>query len=237
MAALGTRLSRYGTWLACCLSRGTQAPLSPGDIEDLAAEMGERAFAGGTYVFRRGDRAARVHVVRSGSVELSRMVNGRRVMLQLLHAGDVFGDVPAMLGDDEPFDARAVEDCTVLSIETAALFKLLQTRPQVAKRWFISLAERMAGLQNRLVDLLVGGLESQLASLLLREAGSGTEVRLTQTQLGELLGVPRSSVQRVLKSLEAAGLIARRYRRIELVDPPGLVSLVDKTAPEPSATS
>ncbi len=237
MEALGTRLSRYGTWLACCLSRGTRAPLSAGDIEDLATEMGEDTFAGGTFVFRRGDPAARVHVVRSGSVELSRMVNGRRVMLQILHPGDVFGDVPAMLGDDEPFDARAIDDCTVLSIDTAALFVLLQTRPQVARRWFISLAERMAGLQNRLVDLLAGGLESQIASLLLREAGSGTEVRLTQTQLGELLGVPRSSVQRVLKSLEAAGLIDRRYRRIELLDPPGLVSLVDQTEPDTSAAS
>jgi CRP-like cAMP-binding protein len=223
------RLSRSGAWLACCLSRGNKAPLNKGDVEQLANEMGEQTYAGGTFVFKRGDAAAKVHVVRSGAVELSRLVNGRRVMLQLLRPGDVFGDVPALLGDSEPFDARAVEDSAVLSIETAALFELLQTRPLVARRWFISLAERMAGLQNRLVDLLAGGLESQLASILLRETGADDAVRLTHSHLAELVGVPRASVQRVLKSLESADLIALRYRKIELVDRAGLVSLIDDT--------
>jgi CRP-like cAMP-binding protein len=221
------RVSRYGTWIACCLSRGRKAPLNKGDVEQLATEMGEQQFAGGTYVFRRGDQAAKVHIVRSGSVELSRLVNGRRVMLQLLQPGDVFGDVPALLGDPEPFDARAVEDCSVLSIEAGALFELLQTRPLVARRWFVSLAERMAGLQDRLVDLLAGGLESQLASVLLRHVDADDVVHLTHGQLAELLGVPRASVQRVLKSLESAGLVELRYRKIELVDLGGLVSLTD----------
>jgi len=225
MTRLGTQLSRYGTWLACCLSRGPKAPLTKGDVEDLAAEMGEDSYAGGTLVFRRGDPAARVHVVRSGTIELSRTMNGRRVMLQLLHPGDVFGDVPALLGDVEPFDARAVNDAIVLSIESGALMELLQSRPHIAHRWFVSLAERMAGLQSRLVDLLAGGLESQVASILLREA-NGDDVRLTHGQLGEMLGTPRASVQRVLKSLEAAGLIKLHYRRIELADQTGLLSLV-----------
>ncbi len=105
MTSLHDRVSRYGTWLACCLSRGREAPLHAGDIEQLANDMGEHAYAGGTFVFRHGDSAARV-------------------------------------------DARVVEDCSVLSIETAALFELLQTRPLVARRWFVSLAERMAGLQD-----------------------------------------------------------------------------------------
>jgi len=222
----GAHLSRYGTWLACCLSRGSHAPLSVGDIEDLVSEMGETSFAGGTFVFRRGDPAARIHVVRSGTIELSRTVSGRRVMLQLLHPGDVFGDVPAFLGDVEPFDARATEDSTLLSMDTEGLFALLQTRPQVARRWFISMAERMAGLQGRLVDLLAGGLESQIASILLREADDDGVVSLTHGQLGELLGVPRASAQRVLKSLESAGLVALRYRRVDLLDQGGLVSLV-----------
>ena len=226
------RFGRYGTWLACCLSRGRDAPLRDGDIDLLASELGERSFAGGTFIFRRGEPAASVHIVRTGAVELSRTVHGRRVILQVLNPGDVFGDVPVFLGEPEPFDARAVKDCTILSIDSAALFTLLQTRPLVAKRWFVSLAERMAGLQQRLGDLLARGIEAQLASILLREADDQGQVRTTQSQLADLLGAQRSSVQRVLKSLAAAGLIELHYRRIELVDRGGLVSLLDASAPE-----
>jgi CRP-like cAMP-binding protein len=178
-----------------------------------------------------------VHVVRAGTVELSREIKGRRVTLQVLQPGDVFGDVPVFLGDPEPFDARAVEDCTVLELDAAALYHLLQTRPMVARRWFISLAERMAGLQNRLVDLLAGGIEAQLASILLREADARGRVRITQSNLAGLLGAQRSSIQRVLKSLQTAGLIELHYRCIDLVDRGGLVSLLDEPEEKRSKSS
>lgn len=225
---MSSRLGRYGAWLACCLSRGSRAPLGDSDVALLAEEMGEESYAGGMFVFRQGTPAAKVHILRTGTVELSRMVKGRRVTLQVLRPGDVFGDVPVFLGEPEPFDARAVEDCTVLSLDAAQLFELLQTRSPVARRWFISLAERMAGLQNRLVDLLAGGIEPQLVSILLREADGDGQVRITQSGLAGMLGVQRSSVQRVLKLLEAAGLIELGYRRIELIDLGGLVSLLEE---------
>lgn len=220
-------LHRYGSWVACCLSRGRRAPLNPNDIGSLIAELGERRVAGGTYVFRQGEPAAKVHIVRSGRIELSRTVGRRHVTLQELRAGDVFGDVPAFLGDPEPFDARAVEDSVILTLDMPALLALLQTRPLVAQRWFISLAERMAAMQQRMIGLLAGGLEAQIASLLLRESGTGDTVTITQSRLADLLGVQRSSVQRVLKQLEKSGLIESRYRRIAIVDAPGLSALVD----------
>ena len=130
------------------------------------------------YVFRQRDPAAQVHIVRSGRIELSRSDGRRHVILQELRAGDVFGDVPAFLGEPEPFDARAVEDTVLLSLVMPALHALLQTRPLVAQRWFVSMAERMAAMQQRMIGLLSGGLDAQLASLLLREAESEAVVTI-----------------------------------------------------------
>ena len=156
---------------------------------------------------------------------LSRMLSGRRVTLQLLKAGDVFGDVPLLLGEAEPFDARAVSDATVPSLDVASLFAMLATRPRVAQRWMVSLAERMAGLQQRLVDLLAGDLEAQLASVLLQRADARGDVALSQKQMAELLGVQRTSVQRALKQLEDAQLVKIAYRRVTVLDGPGLLTL------------
>jgi CRP/FNR family transcriptional regulator len=83
----------------------------------------------------------------------------------------------------------------------------------------------MAGLQARLSDLLAGGLQEQLASILLREGTDSVSVKLTHNQLAELVGAPRSSAQRVLKSLEASGLIELHYRRIDVVDGTDLAAL------------
>lgn len=226
----GALVSQSAGWIACCLGRGQRAPLGTGDVDQLVECFGESLFAGGTFVFRSGDPAARIHVVRTGTVELSRVINGRRVALQILRPGDVFGDVPAFLGEPEPFDARSIEDCAILSLGADELFEMLQTRPRVAQRWFVSLAERMAGLQGRLGDLLAGGLEAQLASVLLRESNHKSQIILTQDQLAEMLGAARTSVQRVLKQLEQDGLIELGYRRIEVIDASGLEVLAGATA-------
>jgi CRP-like cAMP-binding protein len=219
-------VSRFAAWLACCLGRGDRAPISKEDIAHLVAEVDEKRHAGGTFVFREGAQAAQVHIVRKGSVELSREIGGRRVILQLLQPGDVFGDVPLLLDQPEPFDARAVVDSSLLSMDAATLFRLLSTRPGLMRRWMVSLAGRMSGLQQRLIDVLAGGLEAQLASVLLRQADDHGQVAMSQTQLARLLGVQRTSVQRVLKNLEDAGLVEVGYRRIELVDRGGLASLL-----------
>ncbi len=220
------RISQVATWLACCLGRGARAPIGQDDIAVLIAEVGEQTHAGGTFVFREGDAAARIHILRAGQVELSRMIGGRRVVLQILQPGDVFGDVPALLGEPEPFDARAVIDSSLLSLDTAELFRLLATRPRLTHRWMVSLAERMSGLQTRLIDLLAGGLEAQVATYLLRAAGSTGRVEISQAQLASMLGAQRTSVQRVLKNLEDAGLVEVGYRRVELIDAAGLASLL-----------
>lgn len=219
-------VSRFASWLACCLGRGERAPVSEADIAELVAEVGEQRHAGGTFLFREGDPAAQVHIIRDGAVELSRVIGGRRITVQLLQPGDVFGDVPVFLGEPEPFDARAVVDSTVLSMDAPALFRLLSTRPGLMRRWMISLSGRMSGLQQRLIDVLAGGLEAQLASVLLRQADDRGRVEMSQAQLAALLGVQRTSVQRVLKQLGDAGLLEVGYRKIDLVDRAGLASLL-----------
>lgn len=225
---------RHAAWIALCLGRAERAPVGPDDDAALARQVGEDHYAGGTTVFRLGQLPARVHILRHATVELSRQIGGRRVVLQILRVGDVFGDIAALVGMREPFDARAVEDSVVLSIDTEALFGLLAARPRLARRWLVSVAQRMAEVQARLVDLLAGGLEAQLASVLVREAEHGT-VRLSQAMLGKLVGCQRTSVNRVLKQLGARGLVAPRYRQVTVLRPRGLAQLgaAALTAPTP----
>jgi CRP-like cAMP-binding protein len=214
--------ARHSAWIARCVGRGELAPLNPDDVAELAALLAERAYPAGAVLFRVGELPARVHIVRVGAVELSRQVGGRRVVLQVLRAGDVFGDVPLLVRMTEPFDARALEDSVVLSADSVALFRLLERRPRLAQRWLVSLASRMAATQARLVDLLAGGLDAQVASVLTREAEQGV-VHLAQSVIAELLGARRTSVNRILKRFEARGLVRVGYGQVEVVDPAGLL--------------
>ncbi|MBI2168554.1 MAG: Crp/Fnr family transcriptional regulator [Actinobacteria bacterium] len=215
-------------WIACCLGRGRLAPLGTDEIDRLAEEIGERRYAGGTTIFRRGERPAQIHIVREGSVELTTVLHGRRVSLEVLRPGDVFGDVRLLLRENELFDARAVEDSVVLSIDAETVFALLAQRPRFAQRWLVSLAERTASIQQRLLDLLAGPLNARVASLLLHEA-DGDAVGMSQARMATLVGAGRPAVNQVLKKFEADGLIELGYRVARILDRPALEAIVGGT--------
>lgn len=214
------------SWLGSCLGRGDLAPLTCSDLEELAAHLTESSYAGGTLVYERHQLPDRVHILRSGTVELARNLGGRRVVVQLLRPGSVFGDIPVFLRTGEPTEARAAEDSAVLSIDSLTLFTMLGQRPHLARRWLVSVAGRMAAMQDRVSDLLAGSLDRQVASWLLREAGD-EGVNVSQQTLARLLGARRTSVNQSLKRLEDEGLVETGYRRVSVVDAERLRALIE----------
>ncbi len=227
-----TTVTDHGTelvnWLAGSLGRGDLAPLSCADLEELAGHLTETHHAGGTMIYERDQLPDRVHILRTGTVELSRDLGGRRVVVQLLRPGAVFGDIPLFLRTGEPTESRAVEDSTVLSIDSLTLFTLLGQRPPLARRWLVSVAGRMSEMQDRVSDLLAGGLDRQVASWILREAGEDG-VAVSQQTLARLLGARRTSVNQSLRRLEAAGLVTTGYRRVSVSDTDALVAYLTES--------
>jgi CRP-like cAMP-binding protein len=216
--------NRHAEWIAEWLSPPDLAPVGPEDIRELTALLREDHYPAGATVFRLGQAPSRVNIVRSGAIELSRTLRGRRIGIQILRPGDVLGDISLFLRMTVPWDAVAMEDSVILSIDSLSLYRLLEQRPRLCWRWLHSASSRVAGFWFRVVELLAGGLEAQVASALVRRAVNGV-VHLSQNSLAELVGHPRTSVNRVLKRLEAQGLVHVRYGQVEILDEPGLMKL------------
>lgn len=225
MRASTASSSELVDWLNESLGRGDRTPLPAADLEEFAGHLDSHDVAGGIAIYHRHELPSRVYLLRSGTVELTREINGRRVVVQLLRPGSVFGDIPLFLRSGEPTSARAVEDSTVLSIDSVTLFSLLGRRPLLARRWLASIAERMAAMQDRVSDLLAGTLDAQVASWALREAGPDG-VSVSQQTVARLLGARRTSVNQALRRLERQGLVEIGYRRIRVCDEDGLRAVI-----------
>jgi CRP/FNR family transcriptional regulator, cAMP and macrophage regulator len=217
----GHTVERQAEWIAQSLGRPELAPLGPEDIRELAALLREERYPAGTTVFCMGEAPTRILIVRRGAIELSRILNGRRVVLQIMRPGGVMGDVGLFLRKTAPYDGVALEDTVILSLDSVRFHRLLEQRPQLAWRWLISVSGRLESYQSRLMELLAGGLEAQIASVLVRRAEHGV-VNLSQSSLAELVGGRRTSVNRVLKRLEEQDLVRVRYGQVEILDEPGL---------------
>ena len=212
------------SWLAQCLGNSSHSPLGQEDLDELlrAAET-DRAPAGAVVLDR--DDAGTVFVLETGKVALTRPGAGRSPMLQILHPGDIFGDLGVLLGRPAPVDAVVLDDAEFLTIDGDRLLWLVSTRPRIALRWMVSVAGRLDAAQDRLEELLAGPLDFQLATLLRHTADADGVLNLSQETLGKLLGVRRPSIARSLGNLERQGLIERHYRQVRIVDPDRLAAL------------
>jgi len=213
-------------WIAQHMGIGPGAPLAPDDVAALAEIMHVRTVAAGDALFCRNDDVEDVFVLESGSVALARPNADRTSFLNLLGPGDIFGDVGMLTGTAAPVDAVILEDATVVSMKAEALVGLLVTRPRIAMRWMASLAARLASTRDRLEGLLAGPLDYQLASMLLLLSDDDGTVAVSQQTISQLLGSRRPSITRSLANLERRGFIEKKYRKINLVDEPGLRALV-----------
>jgi CRP-like cAMP-binding protein len=164
---------REAAWVARCVGRGDLAPLTADDITALADTLESRTLKPGQVLFSAGMSARIVWIIRSGHVELAVGSGRRRVIVQVLHPGDVDGDIHFLLGMPAPYTARALDDAACLVLSGEALESLLQHRPAIARRWLSSVAARLARSQARILKLLGQTLSQQVAQLLLDEGHDG----------------------------------------------------------------
>ncbi|MEU3048074.1 Crp/Fnr family transcriptional regulator [Streptomyces sp. NPDC006984] len=210
---------RAAAWMARCVGRGDSAPLHPDDLTALSRYVQPQSLKAGTVLLHAGTASAGVWIIRNGTAELTVGTGPRRVAVALLHPGDVDGDIQLLLDMPPLYTARAVGDLDAYFIPAAAFDALLSSHPAIARRWLTSVAARTTSSQTRIMDLLGATLTQQTARLLLTEADPATNtVRLPQRVLAAMLGVQRSSLNKVLRDLEREGTLELGYRAIRLLD-------------------
>jgi len=212
---------RYAAWVARCVGRGEAAPLLPGDVAALAGTLVAKQFDSGSVLFAAEQPSSGVWIVRQGQIELVVGSGRRRVVVDVIRAGDVDGDIPLLLEMPMAYTARALDDSTCLFLDRAKFENLLATHPNIARRWLSSVAQRVSAGQGRLVALLGRTLPAQVAQLILDESIDGS-VGLAQRTLAAMIGVQRPSLNKILKEFERERLIAIHYAGIDVIDVDGL---------------
>ncbi len=222
-------MAREAAWLARCVGRGEWAPLFDDDIAELGQRLEPVHFEPGALVFAQGAAPDAVWIFRSGRVELSRRDGKRRLIVQVVHPGDVDGDIGLIMQAPAPYSAHAIDDVEALRLSAENFEWLISSRPAVARRWLSSVAARLMTAERRILQLAGRDLKTQLANLLLDEEREDS-VALPQESLAALLGVRRPSLNKVLRDLERAGVVELSYRRVDIADRRALVRTAGRAA-------
>lgn len=193
-------------------------------LEKLETIMHERQTVAGTYLFWEGDELGKLYFVLSGTVKIVKSTeDGKNLILSILNEGDLVGEMRGNGSEYYGYSAEVIEDARIGVIEQADLEKLLKEHGDFAVAFIKWMSTTSMKLQTKFRDLLLYGKTGALASTLIRMSNTYGEacddgiqmtIRVNNTELADMIGATRESVNRMLASLRGDGTISMRDGRI-----------------------
>lgn len=213
--------------------------MPPGTIDRLARHARPIAYRAGERIFARGDDGRGMMAVVSGSVRIAVASHetATELVLNLIGANEVFGELALLDGGPRSADAVAMTNCEVLLLERRDFLAVLADEPAVAVRLLAVLGQRLRRTSEQLQETRFAGAEQRLAKALLALAeGPGADARrdarvlITQRELGHMVGLSRESTNRHLRAWQAAGHVALEPGACTVRDRAALRRLADGEA-------
>src|SRR5688572_6514763 len=166
-------------------------------------------------IYSQGDAAEAVFYIQAGKVKLTVVSQqGKEAVIAILEHGAFFGESCLAGQGIRTATATAVEDCSIVRIEKAAMIQVLHDQPTFAEMFMAYLLAHTIRIEEDLVDHLFNSSEKRLARVLLLLAHFGKEgkpetviAKLSQETLAEMIGTTRSRVSFFMNKFRKLGFI------------------------------
>jgi CRP/FNR family cyclic AMP-dependent transcriptional regulator len=210
--------------------------LTVAELDDLLAHAKLVRYPARAGLFSRGDPGGQMIAVVSGRVRISLTgPDGHELILNVIEPGQLFGEIAMLDGRARTADATIVEPTELLIIDRRDFVPFLARHSEVAVRLLLTLCERMRTTTDQIEDIFLLPVTARLAKKLLQiEAAPGQPagVRLSQRELGNMLGVSRESINKHLAGWQKAGLVRIENGVITVCDRPAVARLADGADPQ-----
>lgn len=191
--------------------------LSRDELRRLAATTTLSNRPAGAAIFLKGDPGNSMIAVVRGRIKIcAHSSTGKELILNIIERGGLFGEIALFDGEPRTADAIALEDSDLLSLERSKFQPFLRENPDLALRLLAVVCKRFRETSEHLEDTLFREASSRLACCLLRlsrafgksvDGGTLLDIKLSQQQLGNYVGVSRETVNKQLCEWQRNGFI------------------------------
>jgi CRP/FNR family transcriptional regulator, cyclic AMP receptor protein len=203
------------------------APLTQEEVRWLARRVPEMRAEKGLIVYGPTADSPVFFLLLEGRVRLYKVLGRREFTLEIIEAGQLFGEVPALAGRTRGTYAETLAPSRMVLIRLELFRRLARENPEVGLRLAELLAGRLYEHRERMADVALKKVPARLAGLLMRlletegvvtREGVGIRTRYTHEQFASMIGAERVAVSRAMAELRNAEAVKVAGRRIYLRD-------------------
>jgi CRP-like cAMP-binding protein len=188
-------------------------------LNNIANLCSRRQIDGNEMLFQKGDKGDALYGIRRGQIRIETgTAGGGRLTLNIMGPGDVFGEIALLDGQARTADATATEKSELYVLRRDDFLAYLQREPSVSLRLIELLCQRIRWTSERMEEASLLPLNVRLAKRLVSLAADfGSEVHISQEQLGQYVGAARESVNRQLQEWRKQGILELGRSRIDIL--------------------
>lgn len=193
-------------------------------IDSFLAHCHRRHYPNKSVIIHGNDTPDSLYYITKGSVSVvSENDDGNEMVLAYLNAGDFFGEMGLFTQDTQRSAwIRARGECEVAEISYDRFRQVAIEQPEIIFRLASQMALRLRRTSDMATRLAFMDVSGRVAGTLLdlckqpdaMTHPDGMQIKITRQELARIVGCSREMVGRVLKSLEAQGMITAKGKTI-----------------------
>jgi CRP-like cAMP-binding protein len=212
------------------------ADLNQSELDELSSRLVMRRFSAGQIIFHHGDPGGLLYLIRKGKVKITYSTpEGQEALLAILGIDDFFGELALLDEAPRSATAEAIEATETLTLHREDFIRFIRNNPDFSLHVLQTLTQRIRNLNNQISDIFFLDLPARLARVLLNLAaqhgvqtdeGTCIELSLTQTDLAEMTGATRVSINKALGRFRREQWVAVKGRKFTICNPDALENLI-----------
>jgi CRP/FNR family transcriptional regulator, cyclic AMP receptor protein len=193
-------------------------------------------YPAGEEIFAKGSPGNSLMIVLRGRVRISSIsLTGKEIVLNIIDAGEIVGEIALLDGGERSGDAVAMTDCELLVLNRRDFMPFIENRADICLMLIKILCQRLRQTSEQVEDLQFRHLESRIAKALLHLSersgqpvvdGRVLELHMSQSELSHIVGSSRESVNKQLQAWQKAGFIDLAKGSIVIRDPAAIEQLI-----------
>jgi CRP-like cAMP-binding protein len=205
-------------------------------VAQIAALASRRTYQADTVVVMRGDPGDALYAVITGRVRISASgAGGKEIFLNIMEPGDAFGEIALLDGQPRTAAATTITPTELMIIRREDFLGLVKREPQLAVHLIELLCKRVRWTSEQSEDSSLLSVPARLAKRLLslasshgRKTAAGAQLKITQEDLAQFLGLSRQIVNKYLQTWKKQGWITLGRGSVVLEDDRALRELTRK---------
>jgi CRP/FNR family transcriptional regulator, cyclic AMP receptor protein len=201
--------------------------LSPDLQRALLASAKRVTLEKNESLFRQGEQPKALYYLDRGLVRLSVTAsNGKEAALAVLESGQWFGEASLFTETPHDYNAYALVSSELASVPTADFQRIVNQQPAFILEFTRLICSRYKWALQWIDSAILLPFPVRLAQRLLSAhqllpettSDDTNMLRISQEDLGHMLGISRQSINKQLKKWEADNILKLSYGRITILD-------------------